>query len=128
VTMKAVAAEPIIVYPRKPRPSYADHVIWLFRDRGFEPRIVHEAGDLQTALGLVAAGEGICLTPISVERLRREDIVYRPLNEPGVTSPIILSHRIRDRSSELQTMIGVIRTVYAAASLPEPAALDERDE
>ena len=124
-TMRSIAANPLIVYPRKPRPSYADQIISLFRDRGFEPRVAHEAGDLQTAIGLVAAGEGVCVTPVSVERLRRDDVVYRPLAEPGVTSPIILSHRIRDRSAELFALIGVIRSVYETLSLPVPRTLEE---
>ena len=49
-----LAAEPLILY-RVPRPSYADQVISIFRDRGLEPHIAHEARELQTAIGLVAA-------------------------------------------------------------------------
>ena len=37
-------------------------VISLFRDHAIEPRIVHEARELQIAIGLVAAQEGMaCL-------------------------------------------------------------------
>ena len=63
-----------------PRPSYADQVISIFRDRGLEPHIAHEARELQTAIGLVAAEVGICIVPTSVQRLRRDDVVYRELD------------------------------------------------
>jgi DNA-binding transcriptional LysR family regulator len=76
-----LAREPQILYPRMPRPSYADQVISIFRDRGIEPHIVHEARELQTAIGLVAAEVGICIVPTSVQRLRRDDVVYREIDE-----------------------------------------------
>ena len=76
-----LAGEPLILYPRVPRPSYADQVISIFRDRGLEPHIAHEARELQTAIGLVAAEVGICIVPTSVQRLRRDDVVYRELVE-----------------------------------------------
>jgi DNA-binding transcriptional LysR family regulator len=57
--------EPLILYPRAPRPSYADQVISIFRDRGLELHIAHEARELQTAIGLVAAEVGICIVPTS---------------------------------------------------------------
>jgi DNA-binding transcriptional LysR family regulator len=108
-----LAREPLIVYPRAPRPSYADQVISLFRGRGVEPRIVHEARELQTAVGLVAAEIGIAIVPTSVQRLRRDDIVYRELADPEITSPIIMSRREGDRSAPLAAMIQVIFDAYA---------------
>ena len=76
-----LAAESLILYPRVPRPSYADQVISIFRDRGLEPHIVHEARELQTAIGRVAAEVGICIVPTSVQRLRRDDVVCREFVE-----------------------------------------------
>jgi len=49
----ALARQPLILYPARPRPSYADHVLSLFRGQGLQPRVVQEANELQTALGLV---------------------------------------------------------------------------
>jgi LysR family transcriptional regulator, benzoate and cis,cis-muconate-responsive activator of ben and cat genes len=53
---------------------------------------------LQTALGLVAADVGIALVPSSVRRLGRDDVQYLGLDEPAITSPIIMSFRPNDRS------------------------------
>ena len=76
-----MADEPLIVYPKSPRPSYADQTLSFFRDAGIEPRIAMEAKELQTALGLVASGGGICIVPASVRRLQRYGVAYRPLDK-----------------------------------------------
>jgi DNA-binding transcriptional LysR family regulator len=119
-----LAGEPLILYPRVPRPSYADQVISIFRDRGLEPNIAHEARELQTAIGLVAAEVGICIVPTSVQRLRRDDVVYRELVEQTITSPIIMSRRINDRSPELAVMSRVIIEAYQEWGWKVPEGLD----
>lgn len=102
IAMERLAKEPFILYPRKPRPSYADHVLQLFRARGLIPPSVIEANEMQTAIGLVAAGIGITLVPDSVRRLRRDDVIYRPVADAGVTSPVIMNIRAEDKSPDLQ--------------------------
>ncbi|WP_172339963.1 LysR substrate-binding domain-containing protein [Novosphingobium sp. SG751A] len=122
VSLKELADEPQILYPRSPRPSYADQVISLFRDHAIEPRIVHEARELQIAIGLVAAEEGIAIVPESVRRARSHDVAYRELAEPA-TSPIIMSHRAGDTSPELELMGSVIARMYEEWGYGVPAGL-----
>lgn len=102
------AGEQLIIYPKTPRPSYADQVLSFYRDQGIEPQVAFEVRELQTALGLVAAGMGICLVPSSVRKLGRSDVVYLELDEPKIVSPIIMSFRTNDRSpllAELRTLV-----------------------
>lgn len=127
LTLKQVAAEPQILYPRTPRPSYADQVVSLFRDHGLEPKIAHESLELQIAIGLVAAEEGVAIIPESISRSRSHDVVYRELAE-AVTSPIIMSHRINDHSPELRVMAEVIAGAYSGWGYPVPEALLAADE
>jgi DNA-binding transcriptional LysR family regulator len=126
VSLRELAGEPQILYPRTPRPSYADQVISLFRDHAIEPRIVHEARELQIAIGLVAAEEGMAIVPESVRRARSHDVAYRELVEPA-TSPIIMSHRPGDRSPELALMLDVIARKYEDWGYDVPAALLTRE-
>ena len=58
-----LADQAVIIYPREPRPSYADQVLSLLSDHGVALPVVHEVRELQTALGLVAAEDGIALCP-----------------------------------------------------------------
>lgn len=76
----------------------------------------------RSPLGLVAAEEGICIVPESVKKSRVDDVVYRDLEEMAV-SPIIMSHRAREGSPELATMVRVIARHYADRGYGVPEAL-----
>ncbi len=112
LSLADLAVLPLIVYPKAPRPSYADQVLSLFREARLKPPFVHEVRELQTALGLVAADEGICLVPASIETLRRDNVAYRRLNAVHAVSPIIMSSRKGDRSPEIVLVLKLIRQMY----------------
>ncbi|MBT0667329.1 LysR family transcriptional regulator [Novosphingobium profundi] len=124
ISLHDLATEPQIIYPRQPRPSYADQVISTFRDYSIEPRIVHEARELQIAIGLVAAEEGIAIVPESVRRARSHDVAFRELAE-SATSPIIMSHRPGDHSPELSLMQSIIARKYRDWGYGAPAVLSQ---
>ena len=116
LTLDQVADVPLILYPNAPRPSYADQVLSFYRRRGLEPKVGFEVRELQTALGLVAAGLGISVVPLSVRRLGREDVDYLPLNEPDIVSPIIVSYRPNDSSALLARMLDLIENFDQGAN------------
>jgi len=84
----------------------------MFRDRGVEPVAVHEVQEIQTALGLVASGMGLCVVPTGVQRLRPDEVVYRPFVDPGMVSPIIMSTRLHDQSEDLLLLRRLIDDIY----------------
>ncbi|MDP8821882.1 LysR family transcriptional regulator [Serratia marcescens] len=112
LTLRALQAETLIVYPQTPRPSFADQVLATFRDRALVPRKIMEVRELQVALGLVAAGEGIALVPHCLHSLKRPDVVYNALNEQRLVSPIIMSIRQLDESEDIKTLLRMIYTLY----------------
>jgi DNA-binding transcriptional LysR family regulator len=116
-----LVAEPLILYPREPRPSYADQILSLFRACGLEPRDVQEVSNVQTALGLVAAGGGVCIVPEALQRLRRDDVLYRRLDEERAVSPIIMFCRLHDSSREIVMLLDLIRGLYAEKNSHELA-------
>jgi LysR family transcriptional regulator, benzoate and cis,cis-muconate-responsive activator of ben and cat genes len=59
-----------------------------------------------------------------VQRLRRDDVVYRELVEQTITSPIIMSRRVNDRSKELTVLSKVIMTAYEEWGWKAPEGLD----
>jgi len=109
VRLADIMDEPLILYPARPRPSYADHVLHLFRQKGYSPQVIQEVNELQTAIGLVTATIGISIVPESVRRLHRDDVVYVNLDEPEFTSPIMLSWRKNDHSAFLEQTIGLFK-------------------
>lgn len=112
LSLTEIAKHDHLVYPRNPRPSYADQVLALFRDLGVEPRAVYEVQELQTALGLVASGMGLCLVPASANRMRPDEVIYRPVAEAKAVSPIIMSTRIHDQSTDIVLLRSLIDDIY----------------
>ncbi|WKU20304.1 LysR family transcriptional regulator [Advenella alkanexedens] len=111
VGVNEILQESLIVYPAAPRPSYADHVLDLFSQHGYVPNVVQEVNELQTAIGLVAAGIGIALVPESVRRLLREDVVYIDFQAVGFTSPIMMSWRKNDESGLLKDVVALAKNM-----------------
>ncbi|ERL54627.1 LysR family transcriptional regulator [Psychrobacter aquaticus] len=70
-------------------------LLHLFAQYGISPFMTTTVSDLQVALGLVAAGEGITLVPASLQTVRTEQISYQRLVHENVTSPIYL-HTLKD--------------------------------
>jgi DNA-binding transcriptional LysR family regulator len=63
LALAALAGEPFILFPRFPSPSYADFVLACCAEVGFQPQVVQEAAEMQTAISLVVAGIGVTLVP-----------------------------------------------------------------
>lgn len=116
VHLSELLVEPLIVYPRPARPSYADQVLGAIHDLGLSAAKVIEVRELQTAIGLVAAYAGFAVVPESVQRLRRDDVRYLPLADRGARSPIMMVHRAGDVTPELATLIRISCEIHASAA------------
>lgn len=79
--------ETFVLYPRRPRPSFADHILEVCKKEGFIPASEVLAQDFQTAISLVSVGVGIALVPHSVSLSPRHGVVYRAYDghNPGTT-------------------------------------------
>lgn len=108
----ALVDRKIIVYPKEPRPSYADQVLSLLQGHDARPAEVHEVREIQTALGLVAADAGLCLIPASARQMR-SDVHYRALEEKDAMSPVILNQRAGDTSPYIDLVKKLIQEMYA---------------
>lgn len=110
-------SENLLVYPKTPRPSFADQVLSVLSERAIVPMKIIEVRELQIAIGLVAAGQGVAIVPESVQGMRRDDVVFRALTDRHAVSPVMFSVRKLDRTEELQKMLAVIYDVYDAAGI-----------
>ncbi|WP_175857107.1 LysR family transcriptional regulator [Burkholderia anthina] len=120
--------ETLIVFPKTPRPSYADQVLSAFHDRALKPARVLETRELQIALGLVAAGEGVSIVPKSVHGLKRDDISYHDLDDSRLVSPIIMSMRRLDASEDIERMLSLVYTLYDEEGMTYLPPSAERDD
>lgn len=121
IALADLASEMLILYPAAPRPSFADQILQQFSVRGYEVLRTYETNGLQTAVGLVAAGMGVTIVPESVQRLRRDDITYRPLADKGLSSPLIMTIRAGDASSHVAKFRKMIDAAVSSAAAPPRA-------
>lgn len=110
VALKEIANHHLIVYPSQPRPSFADFVLNMLHDRRIYPAETQEVLSLQTALGLVSAGEGLCIIPTGARI--RHDIHYRLISDEGVSTPIIFSYRKNDTSWYIEAIQDLVQQMY----------------
>jgi DNA-binding transcriptional LysR family regulator len=104
--------EKLLVYPKAPRPSFADQVMKVFGEANLAPDHVTEVRELQIAIGLVAAGQGIALVPESVQGMHHRNVAYRAIEDKHAFSPILFSVRHMDRSPELENMLATVYAIY----------------
>lgn len=74
-----LADEPFVLWPRPLGMAFFDILTSYCREHGFSPRIVAEGADIETQLGLVAAGLGVSLQPSYYANLRPPGVEFRPL-------------------------------------------------
>jgi DNA-binding transcriptional LysR family regulator len=116
--LRELVNDKVIVFPKAPRPSFADQILAAFHDRGLEPVDTLEVRELQVALGLVAAGMGVTVVPKSVLGLRRNDVCYKEMDEPRLSSPIIMSLRALDKSEDIKSMLELVYGLYRSEGVP----------
>ena len=63
---KALNGCKIIVYPKEPRPGYADVVLNICAREGFTPAKLELTQDFQSAISLVSVGVGLSVVPASM--------------------------------------------------------------
>jgi DNA-binding transcriptional LysR family regulator len=85
------ADERIINYTRNLAPDYHAGITRACALAGFIPKNSLEVGQVYTALGLVSSGVGIAFVPSSVQRIRFDNLVYKPLRETQLQSEAYLA-------------------------------------
>ena len=91
ISIKDLANEPFILFPRQVGPTLHDAITSFCQQSGFSPTVVQEAFPQQTILGLVASGLGVSLIHASVECIQQRGVVTRPIREitPQLESAIV---------------------------------------
>jgi DNA-binding transcriptional LysR family regulator len=105
-------SEPFIVFSQSLPSPLREYILRLCAEAGFQPRIVQQVGEIQTALGLVAAEIGVTLVPASTHNLHREGVVYKNLTEPQPIIEMTMQYRKDENSPVVARFLEVIQTLY----------------
>jgi len=108
VTLRDLAAETFILYPRAVRPGLADAVVAACERAGFTPRVAQYAPQLSSTINLVAATLGISIVPTSMQGMQSHAVCFIPI----VGRPLLAALGIARRAEE--TSPAVLAFVEAA--------------
>ncbi|WP_286161618.1 LysR family transcriptional regulator [Sinorhizobium sp. NFACC03] len=100
-----------VLFPRRPRPSYADYVLDVCKRNGFIPASQVMAQDFLTAISLVSVGVGVCIVPQSVALNERTGVVYRNFEGFNPGTKLSLNYRRDNRSPHLFGFLALARKV-----------------
>lgn len=81
--------ESFLLFPRVGRPNFADHVLHMCRQSGFEPPRTEVVDDVVTAISLVSCGFGVCIAVASASALMAPGVRFIPIN-PDSAIPVEL--------------------------------------
>ncbi len=101
IRLAALKEQPFVLFPRKPRPCFADMVLELCATAGFQPPDILWAPDYQTAISLVAVGEGISIVPACCEAAHRPGISFCHLADEGARTQLSICARTDNQSPQV---------------------------
>ncbi len=112
VYLSDISDENIFLYPSHTTPSFATQVQALFAEYNLEPKNIRLVREIQLSLGLVAAGEGICIVPESAKSIQLSHLLYIPILDETAVSPVFMTIRNLDESEDIMSLIDCIYQVY----------------
>jgi DNA-binding transcriptional LysR family regulator len=79
IRLEDLADDAFVLFSAQGVPTLSSRIAVLCRQAGFEPRIVQEAVQISTVLGLAAGGLGVSILPGSIGALATGAVVWKPI-------------------------------------------------
>jgi DNA-binding transcriptional LysR family regulator len=107
LALAALAGEPWIIFPEHEGPGLHDKIWSACAAAGFTPQVSQRAIQMETIVGLVAAGLGVALVPRLTMEAGRNAVAFRPLRGAGAPVPyeVALAWRKGDSSPILAALL-----------------------
>lgn len=116
VSAAELDALPYITYPKGAHSLFARQLLALLQAAGGRPHLGHEAKEIHTALGLVAAGLGATVVGRSVAANNRTDVRFLPLSDVQATTRVLAIRRADVANVLADAFLDVLRLQVAAES------------
>ena len=113
VALNQLAKERLILYFREGSPEVFDSILAMCKKAKFSPRIGDTPRSWQSILTMVEAEEGVGIVPSSVQYLRSDDIVFRPLADRRCKVDAILAWRRNESSVVKESFLALLRAKSA---------------
>ncbi len=115
--LSSLVDENLFIFPNHSKPNFSTQVRSIFYEHGLDPSNLVEVREVQLALGLVAADQGICIIPQSARAIQIPNLKFIPLLDNAAVSPVFLAVRNMDENSNIRSMLDVVYQVYDQESI-----------
>lgn len=120
VSIKECSDERLIMYTPHLAPDFHEMITRMCATAGFLPNIALEVGQVYTALGLVSAGAGLAFVPSSVQSVRFDHVVYKPLSGRTLQIEVSLGWKQRNPSSLLLAFVEIAKDINQKKGIGAP--------
>ncbi|MFC5387176.1 LysR substrate-binding domain-containing protein [Aquamicrobium segne] len=117
VSLSDCSSENFIIYSSKVAPDFHRTIFNMCAEAGFEPRIVTEAAQVYTLLGLVSSGAGLAFVPSGVRRVHFEHVKYVSLTDTNAEIEVQLAWT-RTPTSLLSAFIDTAKDFVRTFGIP----------
>jgi DNA-binding transcriptional LysR family regulator len=114
IALKALAAEPFILFPQAMRSRALEIIISACAAAGFAPNVVQEAEQMHTLVALVSAGLGVTLVPQWVAAAYGVDIAYIEIEDSIPSYEILLAWRADNLNPSIATFRAIAHRIIAS--------------
>src|SRR6478735_8259967 len=125
--LEDLEGQPLVLLTRSGAPGLRAALAPAIDVLGGEDVITQEVAEMQTVIGLVAAGAGISLVPESVRALARQGVTYRPLDDGAPAVRLEMAWRRADESPVIAAFTTMARAVSAAAVTANESDVSRRE-
>jgi DNA-binding transcriptional LysR family regulator len=111
IPVSALSTSRLVLYHRAGSPEIFDSIVAMCQRAKFSPKLSDSPESWQAVLTMVEAGEGIALVPACVQRLRADDIVFRPLDGKGLELDVVAVWCRSETNAAVERFLKLLRTV-----------------
>jgi DNA-binding transcriptional LysR family regulator len=102
---------PFIAFPKDPQSTFAKTLVQILIEQDVLPNVLYEATEINTALGLVAAGLGITLVGQSVAQYNRPDVKFLPLADVNLETTIMSVTKDNEENLLVADFLAILRSI-----------------
>lgn len=107
VALSDIADKTLVLYPERPRPSFADQILDLMVREGFPDMSRVFTMDFQSAIALVSVNEGVSVVPASVGENQRTGVRFVKLKNSEACTSLSINFRIDNQAIHVQNFVNI---------------------
>ena len=109
VALAALAADPLVIFPRVIGPTLYDIIITACEEAGFEPRFGQEAPQIGSVVNFVAAGFGFAIVPTAIRQIKVEGVTHVAFSGRKPRANLSCAWRKEERSAVVLNFVRSVR-------------------